>query len=459
MYEVVLRGGIVVTGAMEGLADIGIEDGVVAQLGGSMEGRREIDATGLHVLPGGIDVHVHLSTPHEQRPGEEVWVDDFRSGSQAAVAGGVTTIGNMTFQRAGESLHAALERDHELAREQALIDYVLHPVVTDPRPEVVAEIPQLAAEGHTSIKVFMVFPEFDSRIAEYTRAIAAAGRAGSLTMIHCEDSNAIHCACEALLAAGRGQLSNFPASRPVFAEQVAAQRAVGICRSTGAPMYVVHLSSQAALDVCRDARADGVPLLVETRPIYLHLTEERFAEPDAGKYVGAPALRSGSDRSRLWNGLRAADIQTCCTDHAPWNLRQKLDPSLNVATARQGVADLETMLPMLLSEGVGPGQLTPSRFVEVTSTNAAKLFGLYPGKGTIAVGSDADLVVWDLSDRRTVDGARMRSRAGYSVYDGWEVTGWPAMTLSRGEVIFEQGVISGRPGRGRWLRRGPTQPL
>jgi dihydropyrimidinase len=370
----------------------------------------------------------------------------------------VTTVGNMTFQRAGESLRGALTRDLVIAKEQALADYVLHPVITDPRPDVIEEIPALAIEGHTSLKVFMTFPDFDRRLNEFSRAIVVAGEAGCLTMMHCEDALAISTACDALLATGRGAVSNFADSRPVHAEEVATARAVALCRTTRAPMYAVHVSSQAALDVCRRARAEGLPMWVETRPLYLHLTRERFLEPEAGKYAGAPPLRRPEDRAALWNGLQAADVQTCCSDHAPWTLAQKLDPTLTVATARQGVADLETMLPMLMSEGVSAGRITLSRFVELTCTNAAKLFGLYPRKGTIAVGSDADLVVWDLSERRIVDGARMHSRAGYSVYDGWEVTGWPIMTVSRGDVVLEGGIVTAEAGRGRWVPRSRTAP-
>lgn len=448
-----------VTAGGEGVADVGLAGGRVVQLGGDMEGEREIDVAGLHVLPGGIDVHVHLTTPSDD-PDRERWVDDFDSGSQAAIGGGVTTIGNMTFQRRGESLRAALERDLERVRRQARVDCLLHPVLTDPTPAAIEEVAALAAEGHRSLKLFMTQDDFDARLEAYTNAIATAGRAGSITMVHCEDHNALRCACEALFAAGAGRdLHRFGDSRPVAAERLATERAIDLARITGAPIYVVHLSSEAALRACREARAAGLPVYVETRPLYLHLTGERFQEPEPGRYTGAPALRSEHDRRRLWNGLAAGDVQTCGTDHAPWRLAQKLDSALDVRTARQGVADLETMLPMLLSEGVRTGRISLSRFVELTSTNPARLFGLYPRKGTIAVGADADLVAWDLGETRTIDGARMRSRADYSVYDGWEVTGWPAYVVSRGEVVLEGGEVRGEPGRGRWLARGATQRL
>ena len=218
----------------------------------------------------------------------------------------------------------------------------------------------------------------------------------------------------------------------------------------------MHLSSAAALDRCRRARAAGLPVYVETRPLYLHLTRERFAEPDAAKYAGAPPLREASDRDALWAGLAAGDVDTLCSDHAPWTLDAKLDPALNAVTARQGVADLETLMPMLYSEGVLAGRISLDRFVALTSANAARIFGLYPRKGAIAVGSDADIALWDPWHRRTIDGARMQSLSGYSVYDGWQVQGWPKFVIRRGQLVLADGQITARPGDGEWLRRTTT---
>ncbi len=199
-----------------------------------------------------------------------------------------------------------------------------------------------------------------------------------------------------------------------------------------------------------------MPVYVETRPLYLHLTRERFAEPDAGKYAGAPPLREASNREARWAGLAAGDIDTLCSDHAPWTLDAKLDPVLNVVTARQGVADLETLMPMLYSEGVAAGRISLDQFVDVTSANAARIFGLYPRKGAITVGSDADIALWDPGHRRTIDGARMQSLSGYSVYDGWQVQGWPRFVVRRGELVLADGEITARPGKGEWLRRNGT---
>jgi len=438
VLDLVIRGGTVVTAGGVSRADIGVDSEKINQIGGDMRGRREIDAAGRYILPGGVDPHVHLSLPARHDPGQESWVDDFFSGSRAAIAGGVTTIGNMTFQWRGETLRQALARDLEAVGRDAAVDVILHPVLTEPTEDIVDEIPRLAEDADVDL---------------YLRAMRLAAQAGTMTLVHCEDGALQRYLRRRLAEEGRDALRFYPDSRPVYTEAVATERAISFARATGASIYVVHLSSAAALRHCRAARAEGLRVYVETRPLYLYLTRDRFEEPDGAKYTGAPPLREQADVDAMWHGLQSGDIQCVCTDHAPWTLRQKLDPALTVATVRNGVADLETLMPMLFSEGVGKGRLSLSRFVELTSTNPAKLFGLYPRKGTVAVGSDADVVVWDPHLTRTIDGASMYSNAGYSVYDGREVSGWPVYTISRGEVVLEHAEVMARRGRGRWIRR------
>ncbi len=455
--DLVVRGGTIVSPGRRQIADLGVRDGRIAQLGGAMTGRDELDARGLLVIPGGIDAHVHLVCAAlaelAAQTGEQVWADDFWAGSLAAIGGGITTVGNMTFALPGESMTAAIAREMEGAGAEAAVDWFLHPVLAGLGDGTAAEIADLAASGHTSIKIFLSDPASAAQMPGLAGAVAAAGRAGALTLVHCEDAGILERTGRELIGSGRGAVRYFPDARPVSAEVAAIDQAVGLARQTGAPVYVVHLSSAAALDRCQQARAAGLPFYVETRPLYLHLTRERFAEPDAAKYVGAPPLRDQADKDALWHGLAAGQIDTVCSDHAPWTLAAKLDPALNVVTARQGVADLETLMPMLFSEGVVTGRISLDRFVELTSASAARLFGLYPRKGAIAVGSDADLALWDPLERRVIDGARMRSRAGYSVYDGWTVQGWPRFVLRRGQLVLAEGSCTAQPGQGRWLRR------
>jgi dihydropyrimidinase len=303
------------------------------------------------------------------------------------------------------------------------------------------------------VKLFMTSGEFDARASEMIAAVRIAGQNGMLTLIHCEDGALIRFICQQLLAAGRGSPADWADSRPDLAERAAVERAVAICEATGSPIYLVHLSSESALDSARRARARALPVFVETRPLYLYLTSGALREPDGAKYIGAPPLREPADLAAMWAGLADGSIDTLGSDHAPWTLRDKLDDSLDVTTARQGVADLETMLPMLFSAGVRTGRISLQRFISATSTNPARLFGLYPRKGTIAVGSDADLVVLDPQLHRTVDGKSMHSKSDYSAYDGREVYGWPRFTVSRGDVVLADGQVVAEPGRGQWLPR------
>lgn len=459
MLDLVIRGARVVNAAAEAVADVGIANGKIAQIGGDMEGEVEIDARNRLLLPGCVDAHVHLSSPPGRPAGPHGWVDDFTTGSAAALAGGVTTLGNMTFLAHGELPLAGLERERVVARAQTMADLFLHPVIGEPGPEVLDEILRLLQAGCNSIKFFMAAPDFDAQVSGFLEATRRAGSSGLLTLIHCEDSALMADATAQLVAAGRTSLRYYAESRPALAEVVAVQRAVAMAEATGAPVYVVHLSSKRALEVCAEARSRGVPVYVETRPLYLHLTAQRLVEPDGAKYVGQPPLRDQADVDALWAGIEQGVVHTVCTDHAPWSLEAKLDPALSITRLRPGVENLQTMLPMLFSEGVRTGRISLSRLVEVTSTNAAKLFGLYPRKGVVAVGSDADLVVFDPERRRTVTAGMLKSRADYSVYEGTTVTGWPETTIRRGEVVYRDDQVTGQPGSGELLRRGPTQAL
>jgi dihydropyrimidinase len=239
---------------------------------------------------------------------------------------------------------------------------------------------------------------------------------------------------------------------------IAVERAIAMCRATGAPTYIVHLSSAAALAACAAARAEGLPLFVETRPLYLYLTEERYRDSDGGIYVAQPPLRADADREALWRGIADGTVDTLASDHAPWTRALKLDPKLDVAHPRPGVAELDTMLPLFFTEAVAKERITLERFVALTATNAARLCGIYPRKGTIAVGSDADLVLWETRRRRIIRDEELFSRAGHTVYVGRELSAWPAMTIRRGEVVFEDGRIVGRPGSGQVVPRGKSQP-
>ena len=452
--DLVVRGGTVVTAGARSAADLGVRDGKIVQIGGELVGAEELDARGLLVLPGGVDMHVHL-TPAVVAEGSFGWADDFASGSRAAAAGGITTVGNMTFPLPGEALVAAVERTEPEAAAESIVDFVLHPVLTEATEERIAEIPELAARGHHSIKIFMVLSAFEPTAGAFLTAMAAAGKAGLMTMIHCEDACLVSFLAQRFIAEGRGHPSNYPDARPVYTELVAVARAVAFAEAAQAPIYIVHLSSREALEVAHGARTRGLSVFVETRPEYLYSTREDAERPDGALFAGSPPLRDAADRDALWAALASGDVQTCCTDHAPCMRADKLDQAKDVSNVPNGISELDVMLPMLFSEGVRKGRISLERFVEVTSTNAARLFGIYPRKGTIAVGADADLVVWDPDAEMTISAAASFSRVDYTIYEGRQVKGLPRYTISRGELVYAEGEIVARAGRGQLARRDP----
>ncbi len=446
--EILISGGTVVTSEGRFDADVRVRDETIVEIGIGLAagaGARTIDASGLLVMPGGVDPHVHLSARLR---------DDYRTGSRAALAGGITTMSNFAFPAGGRTLAQAIEREAALIREQAIADVILHAGINDPASQE-GQMTTLAAEtGQTSTKIFMVRTVFDAEVPDYMATMDAAGRAGILTMVHCEDGPILARAVAELTAAGRTSLEYFPDSRPVVGEVVATQRAVAMAEATGAPIYAVHVSAEGALRVLQDARDRGLSVFVETRPIYLHFTRERFEGPDRGLYVGQPPLREQRDQDALWAGIANGSVHVLGTDHVAYLREEKMDPSQTISRHRAGLNNLQVVRPMLWSEGVVQGRISEERFVAVTSTNAAKLFGLYPRKGTVAVGSDADIVLWDPDETRTIRDEDMFSGTGFSVYSGWEVTGWPVMTLRRGEVVYVNGEILAGAGSGELLRRG-----
>lgn len=448
--DLAIRNGTVVTSGGAFPADVGVEGGRIVQVGGDVpDTGREIDASGMLVLPGCVDIHTHLGAAGTAPP-----LDDFFHGSRAAVAGGVTTVCDFAWQREGGSLLEAVEAAKADAAAKSLVDYTFHTVLRDPHDGAIAELADLATAG-AGLKIFMSAPRFDHRADRYIRALNAAGRAGIVTAIHPEDATIIGLRTAELLVAGKTGVEFFPDSRPVLAEAIAVQRAVASAEATGAPIYLVHLSSAAAIEPVATAKRRGLPVFAETRPIYLYLTVERFAEPDGrgALYVGQPPLRPQSDVDAVWDALRGGTLDTVCTDHIPYTAARKLDPSLDFSRIPPGMSNLETLLPMLYSEGVRTGRITLPRLVELLSTNPARIAGLAPRKGAVAPGADADLVIFDPNRTRTIRAAEMHSASDYDVFEGWEVTGWPALTISRGEVVFANGEVRGQPGRGLYVPR------
>ncbi len=453
--ELLIRNGLIVTEVGRTDGDLRIRNGTIAEIGRNLTagaGARVIEATGLLVLPGGVDPHVHLTPTRTTTTLKGA--DDYTSGSRAALAGGKTTISNFINQTAGTDLRTTLAEATDLVRRQAIADVILHVTATDPNALTPVDVAMLADHSFT-LKIFMVRPAFDQNAAAYVKLIRAAGTAGVLTMLHCEDASIVTTTQERMMAEGRGSLNgqNFGESRPIVAEETATARAVGIAEATGAPIYIVHISSERAMRAAEAGQVRGLPVFTEVRFLYLHLTRERFDEPDGAIYTGDPPLREKSDADYLWNALARGTVNVVDTDHVGYTREEKLDPSLDIVNHRPAGNYLQVQLPLLYSEGVRKGRLTLERMVALSSANPAKLFGVYPRKGTIAVGSDADVVIWDPNLKRTIRDEDQLANAKFSIFSGWEVTGWPVVTIRRGEVVYENGRILAAAGTGQLAPR------
>jgi dihydropyrimidinase len=447
----VVRGGTIITATDSFVADLGIRAGRIVGIGESLpRAGQEIDATGLEVLPGGVDVHTHLDVD----VGAVHTADDFDSGTAAAACGGVTTICDYAWQRRGQTIAEAIRMWHAKARDKAHIDYGFHVILSEVSDAHLAEIPSIVAAGYPSFKVFMI-NEFSIGDHAFLRLLGAARAAGALVNVHAENGDMIDHVAQKMVAAGRHDPRYYAESRPALAEAEATQRAIMYAELTDAEIYIVHLSCRDALEAVRAARKRGTRVWAETRPIYLALTDERYRTggTEAAKVVGAPPLRSAADQAALWDGLRSGDIQAIGSDNTSWTVQQKAAGADDFTRVPYGVPGLETEMQVIYSEGVIKGRMSVHTFVGAFATNPARIFGLYPKKGTIAVGSDADLVLFDPAQTRVLDERRLHSRAGYDPFHGFEVRGVPVLTLSRGEIVARDGEPLSRPGRGQHLKR------
>ena len=455
MLDLAIVGATAVTPSSVAPADVGVVAGKIASIAppGALEApRRTIDARGMLLIPGAVDPHTHLDAEMFSMH----TADDFESGTAAAAAGGVTTIVDYAFQAQGGSLVGAIDKWRAKARDRAIIDYSFHVALLDPTPEAIAEVPRVVERGVTSIKIFMM-QGFEARVREYLRAFKLAGECGALLAIHAEDEHLIGFCTERLLAAGKRDVTHFAASRPPLSEAAAVRRALAMTELAGAPAYFVHLSSREAIDEIRRARARGRVVLAETRPIYLYLTEERFLEPDGAKYVGYPPLRSGEHRDAIWTALADGTVDVVATDHCSWTLERKVSAD-RFTRMPPGMSNLETLVPMLYSEGVAKGRLSIPRWVDLIATNAARIFGMYPRKGAIVEGADADLVIFDPNRKVEIKSHEMHSRADYDPFEGFEVTGWPKMTILRGVPIAADRKVDAPGGRGEFIAREKFSP-
>lgn len=462
-FDLVIRGGTIATAADVFRADLGIRDGRIAVIADRIaDGERVIDATGRLVLPGGIDAHVHidqLQAPGLASAGARM-ADGFRSGTRSAAFGGTTCTISFAVQHRGASLRAAVEDYHRRAAGEAYLDYSFHMVVSDPTPDVLGqELPALVARGHRSLKVYMTYEAMRLSDRQILDVLEAARVSQVVVLIHAENHEILTWLAEKLEQQGKTAPRFHAASRPIAVEREATHRAVTLAEVAGVPLVVVHVSGAEPLEEIRRARARGLTVFGETCPQYLMLEEGDLDQPDmlGAQVMCSPPPRNKAAQEACWRGLEDGTFDIVNSDHAPYrfdgegNLRAGPNPPFRKVA--NGIPGLATRLPILFSEGVMGGRIDLPRFVALTATNNAKLYGLHPRKGTIAVGADADLAIWDPERRVTITNALLHHEVDYTPYEGLVVRGWPEMTLSRGEIIVDGGELRVRPGRGRFLEQ------
>lgn len=442
-------------------ADIGIQDGRIVQLGQGLQGAaRSIDAAGRVVTPGGVDAHCHLD---EITSGPVRMADDFDTGSRAAACGGTTTLIPFAAQQRGHSLRAAVEQYRGRAAGKAHVDYAFHLIVTDPTPAVLQqELPALIREGFTSFKIYMTYDDMKLDDGQILDVLSVAKAHGALAMIHAENADCIQWLTRRLLAAGSSAPRFHAQSRPMLVEREATHRAIALAELVDTPILIVHVSGREAMEQIRWARALGLQVFAETCPQYLFLTADDLGLDDSyhgARCVCSPPPRDAANQQVVWNGLSEGLFSVFSSDHAPFRMdgsQGKRPEGCEVSFDRipNGIPGIETRLALLYSEGVLGGRITLQRFVELTATNPAKAYGLHPRKGSIAIGGDADLVIWQEGER-VLRNADLHHNVDYTPYEGRTLRAWPALTLVRGQVVWD-GAFHPCHGRGRLLACGPS---
>jgi dihydropyrimidinase len=454
--SILIKNGTIVTATDLYVGDVYVEGDRITTIGVSLDlpADRVIDAAGKYVIPGGIDVHTHLDMPF----GGTTSADDFESGTIAAAHGGTTTVVDFAIQYRGQTLHHAWETWMEKAAGKAAIDYGFHMIVTELNDQVEQEMDALVRQGVTSFKLFMAYPGvFMLDDASIFKALLRTGNNGGTICMHAENGGVIDVLVQRALAEGRTAPKYHALTRPVRAEAEATHRAIALAEIAGVPIYIVHLSSAEALEMVTEARDRGLHAYAETCPQYLFLSDDNYEEPgfDGAKYVMSPPLRGRETQDKLWRGLAFNDLQCISTDHCPFCMKEQKELGRDdFSKIPNGAPGIETRMSLVYDGGVRTGRMSINRYVEVTSTSPAKIFGLFPRKGTIAPGSDADIVVFDPNGTQTLSVKTLHMKVDYNPYEGRQVTGVAETVISRGQVIVDAGTFTGRAGAGSFLKRG-----
>ncbi|GAB2717053.1 dihydropyrimidinase [Halomonas garicola] len=463
-FDTLITNGLITTAVDAFYADIGIKDGRIAALGHELgDAADTIDADGLRILPGGIDAHCHLDQPMGDGA---VMADGFYSGTRSAACGGTTTVIPFAAQHKGQSLRAAVDDYHRRSDNQACVDYAFHMIVTDPTEAVLKdELPALIEEGYSSFKIYMTYDDLKLNDREILNVLALARREGAMVMVHAENADCIAYLTEILTESGNTGPYYHGVAHSRIGEREASHRAISLAELIDVPVLIVHVSGAEAIEQIRWAQSRGLRVYAETCPQYLMLTAEDLDRDgfDGAKYVCSPPPRDPAAQEAVWEGLESGVFQIFSSDHAPFRFEDPKGKKLRGENAHfehipNGIPGLETRLPILFSEGVVKERIDITRFVALTATNPAKIYGLYPRKGTIAIGSDADLTLWDASAKSTVRNAELHHDVDYTPYEGIELTGRPVLTLCRGRVVARDGKPEIDAGYGEFLECDKPQP-
>ena len=464
MHDLIIRGARVVTGGDVAEMDIGVAAGRIATLGHGLQGAEVVQGAGLIALPGGIDSHVHISQP--SGPGIEM-ADDFASASAAAACGGNTTVLPFCLPEEGVGLRAAMDAYLAKAEGRCHVDYGVHLIVHRTDAQTLGQdLPALLEAGHTSFKVFMTYQGLALSDRQILEVMAVARRHGAMVMVHAENEDAIEFLRDEAERHGRTTPLHHATTRPVPVEREAVHRAITLAEIAGVPLTIVHVSNGAALDEIRRARARGARVFAETCPQYLTLTADDLDRSgfEGAKYVCSPPPRDAAEQAACWAGIERGDFELYSSDHCPFRFADPAGKDAPGARASfrnipNGIPGIETRLPILFSEGVGKGRISLQRFAALTAGNHARLYGLGARKGSLRVGADADIVLWDPQARRTIRQADLHHGADYTPWEGFEVTGWPVATFLRGTAIMRDGALTGQAPAGQALVRALPETL
>jgi dihydropyrimidinase len=454
--KTVIRNGRIVTAVDDYDADILIEGGKVVMIAKAIDVKadRVIDAKGRLVIPGGIDPHTHMELPF----GGTFASDTFETGTRAAAHGGTTTIIDFAVQGKGQPLNQALDAWFKKAEGKTSIDYGFHMICTDLPDERLPEMKELIRQGVSSFKLFMAYPGvFLVDDATIYKAMLTTGEAGGLICMHAENGVVIDAIIKRALAEGKTAPKYHALTRPTKAEAEGVHRAIALAEIANTPVYIVHLSCDDSLQEVTRARDNGTPAYAETCPQYLFLDSSVYEQPgfEGAKYVMTPPIREKWNQEKLWRGLQFNDLQVVATDHCPFCFKEQKELGLNdFSKIPNGGPGVEDRMSLVYNGGVVGGKISLNRFVEIVSTSAAKIFGLFPRKGTIAVGSDADIVIFDPDEEKTISAKTHHMNVDYSAYEGMKVRGVTKTVLSRGELVIEEGKYVGKPGHGQYVKRG-----